>query len=52
MLIYQSLRPNNDALKMNRLLILLDVLIKTTPVYRLTCTASLEAVKLVYEAVY
>ena len=52
MLIYQSLRPNNDALKMHQLLVLLDVLIKTTPVYRLTCTVSQEAVKLVHEALF
>ncbi|MDD4238168.1 MAG: hypothetical protein PHT62_06395 [Desulfotomaculaceae bacterium] len=52
MLIYQSLRPNSDRDKMDRLLTLLDVLLKNTPVCQMDCTVSLEAVKLAYDTIF
>jgi len=51
MLIYQSLRPNSDSNKMNRLLALLDVLLKETVVYQMGCTVSIDAVKLTYNTI-
>lgn len=51
MLVYQSLRPNRDPAKMERLLSLLDRLLAKTPVYQLACTISHEAVKLVHNEI-
>ena len=51
MLIYQSLRPR-DSSKMNKFLILLDVLLNNKlPVYQMNCTISPEAVKLAYNTI-
>ena len=50
-LIYQSLRPLGDRDKMDRLLTLLDALLKRIPVYQLGCTVSTEGVKLVYHTI-
>lgn len=52
MLVYQSLRPYEDSNKIDRLLHLLDILIKNTPVYKMGCTISTEAVEMVYSKVY
>lgn len=51
MLIYQSLRPNSDRDKMNKLLTLIDALLPKTTVYQMGCTISTEAVKLVYDTI-
>jgi hypothetical protein len=51
MLISQSLRPNRDTEKMEKLLSLLNRLLTDTPVYQLDCTISHEAVKLVYDEI-
>lgn len=50
-LIYQSLRPNRETEKMEKLLSLLDRLLANTPIYQLGCTVSHEAVKLVYHEI-
>ena len=50
-LVYQSLRPVGDRNKMNRLLILLDNLLKKFPVYHLGCTVSTQGVDLVYRTI-
>ena len=51
MLVYQSLRPDRDTEKMEKLLSLLDRLLARTPVYQLDCTVSHEAVKVVYNEI-
>ena len=51
LLVYQSLRPGGDPVRMERLLELLDALLRRIPVYHLECTASIEAVKIVFEAI-
>lgn len=51
MLVYQSLRPDRDTEKMEKLLSLLDRLLVRTPVYQLDCTVSHEAVRLVYNEI-
>ena len=52
LLIYQSLRPNSDQDKMIKLLTLLDHLLNKIPVYKMGCTISIDAVKLVYDEIY
>lgn len=52
MLIYQSLRPNSDVSRMDKLLKLLDSLLKKTHVYQMDCTISTGAVKLAYDTIY
>ena len=52
MLVYQSLRPNSDMDKMNKLLNLIDVLVPHVAVYHLDCNISLAAVKLAYDTIY
>lgn len=51
MLIYQSLRPDSDSIKMDRLLTLLDALLKKIPIYQMDCTISTDAVKLAYDTI-
>ncbi|HOJ10324.1 MAG TPA: hypothetical protein PK733_06995 [Clostridiales bacterium] len=51
MLVYQSMRPNDDREKLSRLLALIDALLKKIPVYKLGCTISIDAVRLVYETI-
>lgn len=51
MLVYQSLRPDRDTEKMEKLLSLLDRLLARTPVYQLDCTVSHEAVKIAYNEI-
>lgn len=52
MLIYQSLRPGSHMDKMNKLLTLIDALLRQTAVYQLDCNISLEAVELAYGAIH
>lgn len=52
MMIYQSIRPNNDCNKTIRFLALLDILLRKIPVYQLGCTISSEAVKLVHNEIF
>jgi hypothetical protein len=52
MLIYQSLRPNSQMDKMNKLLTLIDALLQKTAVYQLDCSISPEAVELTYDTIY
>ncbi|WP_243123935.1 hypothetical protein [Pelotomaculum schinkii] len=51
MLVYQSLHPNNDLDKMNKLLTLIDALLQKTTVYQMDCNISLEAVKLAFDTI-
>jgi hypothetical protein len=48
LLIYQSMRPNNSKDRMEQLLILIDQLLRMTPIYQLECNISFDAVKAVY----
>lgn len=50
LLIYQSIRPK-DRRKMDKLLTLLDALLKKIPVYQMSCTISTDAVKLAYKTI-
>ncbi len=52
LLLWQSMRENQNPARMARLMSLIDALLKTTPVYRLHCTISSEAVDLVYQTIF
>lgn len=52
MMIYQSIRLNNDSNKIIKFLTLLDIMIKKIAVYQMGCTISTEAVKLVHNEIF
>lgn len=52
MLAYQSFRPGRDIRRTNRLLELFDALLQETPVYRMGCTISEEAVKTAHHQLF
>lgn len=51
-LIRHSIRPNHDSDQMNTLLTLLDALLRKTPVYKMGCDISMDAVELAYNTIY
>ncbi|MHB8125271.1 MAG: hypothetical protein ACYDEJ_06425 [Desulfitobacteriaceae bacterium] len=52
LLFYQSMRPNSDRDRINRLLTLIDVLLQKIPVYQMDCNISFDTVKTVYNEIY
>ena len=52
LLIRHSIRPNHDSGKMDALLTMLDALLQKTPIYKMGCNISIDAVKVAYDTIY